>query len=52
MQPGVDLKPKPRKKRKLNTAATRRREVNRLVDLTKTGVGVYHFRRVDLSGND
>jgi len=36
------------RKMKLNTAATRRKEVNRLVDLTKTKVGVYHFRRVDL----
>ena len=40
------------RKRKLKTVATRRKEVNRLVDLTKTKVGVYHFSRVDLSEND
>jgi len=39
-------------KRELETAATRRKEANRLVDLTKTKVGVYHFSGVDLSENE
>jgi len=26
--------------------------VNRLIDLTKTKVGAYHFKKVDLSEND
>jgi len=33
-------------------AATRRKEVNRLVDLMKLKVGVYRFHRVGLAEND
>ena len=40
------------RKRKLKAAAARRKEVNRLIDLTKSKVEVYHFARVDLSEND
>ena len=40
------------RKRKLKAAAARRKEVNRLIDLTKSKVEVYHFARVALSEND
>jgi transposase InsO family protein len=40
------------RKRKLKEAATRRKEVNRWIDLTKIDAGVYHFSQVDLSEND
>jgi len=39
--------------KELVAAAARRKEVNRLIDLTKTkGRCVYHFSKVDLSEND
>ena len=40
------------RKRKLKAAAARRKEVNKLIDLTKSKVEVYHFARVALSEND
>lgn len=40
------------RERKLKAAATRRKEVNSLTDLTETKVGVYHSIRVNLSEND
>ena len=39
-------------KRKLKEAAARRKEANRLIDLTKSKVDVCHFARVDLSENE
>jgi len=38
--------------RKVRKAVAKRKEVNRLIDLTKTKVGAYHFKKVDLSEND
>ena len=40
------------RERKMRKAVAERKEVNRLIDLTKTKVGAYHFRKVDLSEND
>ncbi|MCL0039060.1 integrase core domain-containing protein [Dehalococcoidia bacterium] len=40
------------RKRKLREATARRKEVNRCGDLTKIGVGLYHFDTIDLSEND
>jgi hypothetical protein len=40
------------RKRKLKEAATRRKEVNRWIDLMKIDAGVPHFSQVDLSEND
>ncbi|MCL0087999.1 integrase core domain-containing protein [Dehalococcoidia bacterium] len=40
------------RKRKLREAIARRKEVNRCGDLTKIGVGLYHFDTIDLSEND
>jgi len=40
------------RKRKLKAAAASRKEVNKLIDLTKTRGGVYHFSKADLSEND
>ena len=38
---------------RLKPAALRRKEVNRLIDLTKTKIGLHHFiGRVNLSQND
>ena len=40
------------RKRKLKTAALRRKEVNRQNGLTTINSWVYHFSTTDLSGND
>ena len=40
------------RERKMREAVVERKGVNRLIDLTKTKVGVYHFSKVDLSEND
>ena len=40
------------RKRKLREAAARRKEVNRCVNLTKTGTGLYHFATIGLSEHD
>ena len=37
---------------KMRKAVAKRKGVNRLFDLMKTKVGVYHFSKVDLSEND
>ena len=40
------------RKKRQNTAATKRKEVNRLADLTRAEAGVYHSREVDLSESE
>ena len=40
------------RERRMRKAVAERKEVNRLIDLTKTKVGAYHFSKVDLSESD